>query len=1108
MSSWPHRHIAPPKPASSAPNIKSRSRSRSNSPALGISSGSSNSSIGSGSIGGGSIGRSKGAGRGGLGLNLHPSKRPVMTYLADPPIQQLQSPTIPRDESIMFHERTRSNTLAIPVATSTVINHTTLKGNYALDPDFERRWEATEMPPLPPIPRIPETQTHAASSFPSRIDRPYADQKVHFPRSSEDAYDSFPRPSDSENDGGNSSDSSRAAGDLAKKTSVVRRRKISALDGQDNAFSRPANRSVTMRHQTAGINGKRNHSLPAALAPPMPSLKLENYEFTSLERLERRWADVKTESTRILSSAIYKYYFNHGEWSEFEQVFPNKVLAVWEDFQNKLSTAEHAFINTILVSQNPFSGAAAEGDREKNIPVLARAIPLTQVVRTMVFGEDMRSRESYSLQTPNTATEIEAEFADWLISRFNSIKASGVTSPTEESTAAAATTSSSEKSSKPTAESSNNKILNGAVESADEKSSERAAASAPSKHPEPKEESYDSPSRFDGEKQRQLPAVPMPPPSQQPVVKRPVSRNVSAKYSIQNNQQQYQQQQQSEYQRPSMQTDKHHRTPASQTHLGLGLNTPPLTAEPSSSTNSSIRSSTTTNHSTNINNHNNNASGGSGSSRPKTASLVDVARSLIGSDRLRRKRTIDKHPAPVAPPESSGRRTTLTVPAAFQPSVQDIAKPKTPSTYGASIGIPPSPPKSTSQALPTPPRPSSSSSRTGTAKSRRHTHNFFSSSGAASLDNMEPRRSTDSVRSSFRMTREIQMKDLPPLPPKAIEIIQGGGKSVADPKSRLLHDGSTGIGKKPGALSHFSSHAELVQRTPESQDKPRSSSLTMDALDKIRGRPSTSASIVTEARSSKSSQSRDSGSTELRLTVVYDWRPVPKDGDSDWGFSVSPLAMRKPTTRKKSTAGHMVVHSHAPTMNRRKLPTPKDNAPPKAAPKAKAPEQPKPPAQEQPKTPAPESQGSGDQMPGAKQSPEKPTEKPKEEPKDADAPPELPKARMPQEQVGLGTTASDSKTVGTAGVRGVLYELAYLSTQGKNVWSKSEHVFANMQKVGLEVNRIAEQDFYDFCVDELLKASNDAYHDLQSLGSKKMAKSLYESFNSNLAVLLSGSGMQ
>ncbi|KAJ2505337.1 hypothetical protein GGI11_007047, partial [Coemansia sp. RSA 2049] len=485
-----------------------------------------------------------------------------------------------------------------------------------------------------------------------------------------------------------------------------------------------------------------------------------------------------------------------------------------------------------------------------------------------------------------------------------------------------------------------------------------------------------------------------------------------------------------------------------------------------------------------------------------------VARSLIGSDRLRRKRTIDKHPAPVAPPESSGRRTTLTVPAAFQPSVQDIAKPKTPSAYGASIGIPPSPPKSMSQALPTPPRPSSSSSRTGAAKSRRHTHNFFSSSGAASLDNMEPRRSTDSVRSSFRMTREIQMKDLPPLPPKAIEIIQGGGKSVADPKSRLLHDGSTGIGKKPGALSHFSSHAELVQRTPESQDKPRSSSLTMDALDKIRGRPSTSASIVTEARSSKSSQSRDSGSTELRLTVVYDWRPVPKDGDSDWGFSVSPLAMRKPTTRKKSTAGHMVVHSHAPTMNRRKLPTPKDNAPPKAAPKATAPEQPKPPTQEQPKTPAPESQSSGDQTPGAKQSPENPSEKPKEEPKDADAPPELPKAKMPQEQVGLGTTASDSKTVGTAGVRGVLYELAYLSTQGKNVWSKSEHVFANMQKVGLEVNRIAEQDFYDFCVDELLKASNDAYHDLQSLGSKKMAKSLYESFNSNLAVLLSGSGMQ
>ncbi|KAJ1770614.1 hypothetical protein IW140_002958 [Coemansia sp. RSA 1813] len=1093
MSSWSHRHIAAPTASKTAPNTVSRSRSRSNSPALG-------------SNGSGSLGRSRGAGRGGLGLNMHPNKRPVMTFLADPPLQQLQSPTVPSDEA-MFPERARSNTVSIPGAPGA--SHTKPKGSYLLDPDFTKHWEATEMPPLPPVPHV-SNGAHP-SSFPSLLDAPCTDQKIRFPR----ATDEFLRPLDSENEGGNSSDSSRTAEKtLTKKNPSVRRRKISALDGKENAFSR-TNRSATMRYQSAASNGKRNHSLPAALAPPIPSLKLENYEFTSLERLERRWADVKTESTRILSSAIYKYYFNHGEWSEFEQVFPNKVLEVWEDFQSKLSPAELAFINTILVSQNPFSAATA-GDKEKNIPVLARAIPLSQVVRTMVFGEDMRSRESYSLQTPGAAPEIDPEFADWLISRFNSIKASGVTSPTEESSAAA---NASEKSSKPT-----------------------AVIDIP-KQTAPKESASERPDSNHSDKQRQK-LLPPPPPSswqkqqqkQQPADTRPISRSMSIKQYLQNHEQQPQQPEH-QHQRLPAQLDKHSHAPASQAHLGLGLNTPPLTAEASSGT-SSTRSSTATNNS-NINTANNNiinntnsiasmangnAAGANTNTRPKTPSIVDVARSFIGSDRLRRKRTVEKKPAPPAPPASSGRRTTLTVPSAFQPSVHEIAKTKTPSLYGEDLNLPPSPPKKSATMATTSSRPPS---RSGTVKSRRHTHNFFSSSGTASLDTIEPRRSTESVRSSFRMTREIQMKDLPPLPQKALELLQGV-KGAIDPRNRIVHD-ATSAGKKPGNITHFSSHAELIQRTPAAVDKPRSSSLTVDALDKFRGRPSTSASIVTEAQSAKSSQSRDSGSTELRFTIVYDWRPIPEDGDCDWGFNISPLAMRKPTGRKKSTAGHMVVHSHEPTMNRRRLPSPQKKDEPLA----------KGTALERPKTPMPDGRSKDDQTPKDKHASsqaQKPKDKqvsqalqPKDKEKDnvkdndkdkdtdkdkdKDMPPELPKAKMPQGQVGLGISNSTSKAaagvaVGAAGVRGVLYELAYLSTQNKNVWTKSEHVFANMQKVGLEVNRIAEQDFYDFCVDELLKASNDAYQDLQSLGSKKMAKALYESFNSNLAVLLGGSGMQ
>ncbi|KAJ2671299.1 hypothetical protein GGI25_005542 [Coemansia spiralis] len=1043
MSSWPRRHIPrstddATAPATASTLARSRSRSRSNSPALG----SSPSRMG-----------------GNLGLNIFQGKRPVMTMLAEPTLHQLQSPTAPSDDAFYAASNSNSNSTrrqstSAPSECAVGSSSGATQGNYTLDPEFIRHWEKSAMPPLPPVPQAATANPSSSSSFPSRLSVP--DTRIRFPRPEDEPPQRASSTSDNDDDANDSGTDSPAPGQQPppppqQQNGVVRRRKISALDGQDSAFSRPS-RSTTAARSPVTAYAKRNFSLPAALAPPVPKLELENYEFTSLERLERRWADVKTESTRILSSAIYKYYFNHGEWHEFEQVFPGKVLAVWEDFQSKLSVSELAFVNTILVSQNPFS--RAEGDSEKNIPVLARTLPLTQVVRSTILSEDMRSRESHSVMHGG-ASEIDPEFADWLISRFNALKA-GITSPSQPTfvagqkasaaVSAADTTLEQEKKSK--------------VEQQQQQQQLNHKPSQTDNMVQPKQQLSTKPSRS----QLQRPELP------------------------QKSQQQQQQQQQSVTQPEKCQ----------QTHLSLGLNTPPLTAESSSSTRSSTNSSTSSSAAPATTTVPAAAVATSASaSRPKTPSLADVARSLLGSSGLRRKKTLENikpESAPQTAPQTAPiRRTTVTVPGALQPSVYDTVN------RSVDLNLPPSPPKKSAQSPAAP-----SVSRSETVKSRRHTHNFFSSSGTATLA-VEPRRSTESVR-SHRITREIQMKDLPPLPQNAAELAQGPRGAE---KAALMHRPS--IGKKPGIIAHFSSHAELTQRTPIAVDKPRSSSMTVDTLDKLRGRPSTSASIMEPRSSKSSSQSRDSGSAELRFAIVYDWRPAPEDGDTSWGFRISPLAMGKSVTRKKSSAG-MVVHSHTPTMNRRRLPNPqKGDAPAKkdarlARPKAPMPEKQK--TDEQAAKDSGKAASHEQQQQQAAQRPQTPSPQPQKT--SVDVPPELPKAKMPQGELGLGISG-DSKSagvaVGAAGVRGVLYELAYLSTQSRNVWSKSEHVFTNMQKVGLEVNRIAEQDFYDFCVDELLKASNDAYQDLQSLGSKKMAKGLYESFNAKLTVLLSGSNM-
>ncbi|KAJ2346255.1 hypothetical protein GGH92_003691, partial [Coemansia sp. RSA 2673] len=215
--------------------------------------------------------------------------------------------------------------------------------------------------------------------------------------------------------------------------------------------------------------------------------------------------------------------------------------------------------------------------------------------------------------------------------------------------------------------------------------------------------------------------------------------------------------------------------------------------------------------------------------------------------------------------------------------------------------------------------------------------------------------------------------------------------------------------------------------------------------------------------------------------------PDPQKVDSKPGTAVA--AKRKST---KPTIAPMTTSSPA-------QPEPLSLVPP-PLPSQPLPSNPIPDTEQVEQTTTPQQQQQQSQQSQPAQS------KPKKSHEDAEK-----KPAKPQSQLGLGLPGN-GKALGAhagagGGVKGVLYELAYLSTQGKNVWSKGEHIFAKMWKTGLEVNRIAEQDFYDFCVDELLKASNDAFQDLQAMGNKATAKKLYESFNAKLTVLLTDSTM-
>ncbi|KAJ2784956.1 hypothetical protein GGI15_002084 [Coemansia interrupta] len=709
------------------------------------------------------------------------------------------------------------------------------ENGYSLDLPFMDSWNAQNAPPVPQIPNTFSTKRPENPSLLSDL----KERNIL-----------FPRPDDE--DLQKSSTTSEPVPYKSPRAKKASRAAEMAAAGASNGAS--PSKKTPVRNPAS--YQKRNFSMPATLMPTVPRLELQSYEFACIERLERKWADVKTESTRMLSSAIYNYYFSHGEWSEFEQVFPNKVLEVWEEFHSKLSSAELAYINTILVSQNPFTNEES-ADREKHIPLLARTIPLSQAVRTMVYSEEMRSRESYSSQGSN-GPEIDQEFADWLISRFNSLKPS-MMSPSDPSFA--------EKKAQR-----QSRII--------ELTESAAPVETPAAPATPIAAAPTAPS---------VPSVPIP----TSVIVAAESSSASLSSSA-----------------PSV--------------TEVAKPRPATSVNPTAEDEIGERPKT--------------SDGRSKKSKKKSGSL-HASKSISASEKPRRKKTISgekstsssaaaattdetkeskKSKRASKDPSSSSvrRKASLSFPEVERERVRE--RPKTSSrrlaTSGSTIPGGSDPSMALSAGKYSAVSDSESMPRSS-SKSRRHTHNFFAS------EHTEFTVPTESVRTARRVTREISMKDLPPLPPNAASIVDM--PKMVGSNASISRNGTTK--KKTGMISHFSSHLELGRRKDASIDKPRSSSMAVESMEKIR--PSTAApgvggSITDESRSSKSSTS-----SAERLTASYEWRTIPAEGDgASWGFRISSLVYHEPMERAKAEASSYVINTHMATMNHRELPDPTKEA--------------------------------------------------------------------------------------------------------------------------------------------------------------------------------------
>ncbi|KAJ2444194.1 hypothetical protein GGF42_006387, partial [Coemansia sp. RSA 2424] len=230
------------------------------------------------------------SGIGSLGLSLCQSKTPVGSSAPlEKGLQQLQSPTLPDD---MFFDDSAPVALPIPRPAErppqldfALSFEPVSQNSYALNPAFAYSWKSTTAPPVPQIPR------GFTGSYVTKINLPpAAESKISFPRPDSDAF------LDEEALTGETLNDERDHQQHPQSAKEVQPRK--SLKEQVRSY-----RSSSITRQAP--LGKRNYSLPAALAPPVPRMELENYEFASIDRLERKWADVKTESTRMLSSAIY-----------------------------------------------------------------------------------------------------------------------------------------------------------------------------------------------------------------------------------------------------------------------------------------------------------------------------------------------------------------------------------------------------------------------------------------------------------------------------------------------------------------------------------------------------------------------------------------------------------------------------------------------------------------------------------------------------------------------------------------------------------------------------------------------------------------------------------
>ncbi|KAJ2150026.1 hypothetical protein J3F82_004232 [Coemansia sp. RSA 637] len=1030
-----------------------------------------------------------------LGLSLRPNRRNKAVIRSEDPAQ-MQSPTVPRGLFVGDSPTTMGPVLSLEQTLSTLAAslEPPKRGSYTLNPAFMRSWEENN-PPVPKLPKIP------GGSFPVRIRAPLPTEKpISFPRSDDEPQlircaTAVAAPSHNEllpppplpvtmqvSPSAPPLPSTIHPAPSAPQMPSTQPTLNAPPAMRSSPSERIISRNPSIRKQTA-LYPKRNYSLPAALMPVLPKLKLESYEFTSIESLERKWEETKTETTRLLSSAIYNYYFSHGEWTEFEQVFPGKVLESWVEFHSKLTPSELAFVNTVLVSQNPFS--CVQNGQEKHIPVLARTIPLLQAVRTMVLSEDVRSRESCSAQG---GFEIDLEFADWLVTRFNSKKMSMAVSPFDKVQDGSQLdriedVTQPEKTEASSSEKEQNAELSENVEiSQPEQIQETPQPEQTQEAPLPNHSVQKTPSP---------PPVPQQSTPQQTVPQQTVPQQTVPQQTVPQQTAPQQTVPAPVQQRPIVPKPAMQELNVPEPKVPVAETAPNPAEAPPAHKSLGLWTSPETKH-TALNPKRSNTFMGI---EMRNASVDEMAKPRRNLFSGRKSEDV---------PKQSMRRPTINIPSVFhawrKPSTKAV-----PSALDDLINLPPSP----KQKRPdTAARPSSS-------KSRRHTHNFF----ASSSNEVDSRASLDSSRSARRVTRDIQMKDLPPLPPNAHEISQ---LSRIGAEARIKATQSANVLRKGSSmLTHFSSHSELGQRMAAAFDKPRASSVTTDNPEQGRRKPSISMSPLRDSTSSKGSRPRESGSTEI-VPMVYEWRPAPQHGDCNWGFAISSLALKQPAGRKKSNAAMFVVNSHTPTMNRRGLPEPQKpvDAPYKSQKPVDAARNVQKPVDVPNNVQKPVDVPNNLQKPV--DAPHKPTDMPRvsqsvpesrqmpgqsspESSKDQAlhlVPPKLPTARMPQSQLGLPSTHNAKPASEMSGVRGVLYELAYLSTQSKSVWSKSDHIFANLSKSGLEVNRIAEQDFFDFCVDELLKYSNDASQDLEAMGNKKMAKKLYESFNAKLSILL------